>query len=297
MIVSSPIANLINGVSQQPYSLRLASQAEAVSNFNPTPVEGLRRRPPTTHVAALSSTNWESGFIHPIDRDNVEQYLVKIVDGDLKVFDLAGVEQTVNFPSGKTYLAGTAADFKAVTVADYTFIVNRSVTVAMDPALTSQRDPEALVSIRQGNYGRTFKIFINGVAQATFTTPDGDTAADVRQIDTDYIAAQLKAELDANLDPAEFAMFRVASTIRIRSLTATDFTIFAEDGSGGTGSVVVKGQVQRFTDLPRAAFKHFAVEVVGDNTSAFDNYYVDYDREAATRATDGTWVEPVQGHI
>ena len=52
-LVSTTIPNLINGVSQQPAALRLASQAEAVVNCMSSPVEGFKKRPPMNHVARL----------------------------------------------------------------------------------------------------------------------------------------------------------------------------------------------------------------------------------------------------
>lgn len=295
-LVSDSIPNLINGVSEQPFALRLPSQSEAQQNFHSSPVEGLTRRPPTRHITSLSG-DWSAVFTHPIDRDENEQYFVKITNGDLEVIDIDGVSQTVNFPSGKTYLTGSTSHFRALTVADFTFIVNTSITTAMTADLTPVRNPEALVSIRTSNYGRTFKIHINNVQVGTHTTPNGDVASDANKIDTDYIANQLKADLEVNLDPALFQVKRVASTLRIASLDGADFTIYAEDGTGGKGSVVVKDKVQRFTDLPRAAFRHFRVEVVGDNTSSFDNYHVVYDSPDALKDTDGVWTETVKAGI
>ena len=54
-LISSTIPNLINGVSQQPPALRLASQAEAVINCMASPVEGLKKRPPLEHIGKLST--------------------------------------------------------------------------------------------------------------------------------------------------------------------------------------------------------------------------------------------------
>ena len=55
-LISSSIPNLINGVSQQPPALRLASQAEEVINCMPSPVEGLKKRPPLYHIKNPSGT-------------------------------------------------------------------------------------------------------------------------------------------------------------------------------------------------------------------------------------------------
>jgi hypothetical protein len=68
-----------------------------------------------------------------INRDDTEQYIVVMLDGDLEVYDLAGNQKTVNFPRGKAYLDVTTprTDFELMTVADYTFILNKLKTPAM----------------------------------------------------------------------------------------------------------------------------------------------------------------------
>lgn len=132
-LISHPIPALYNGVSQQPATLRLDSQCEAQVNAYSTVVDGLRKRPPSTFVAKISNTNLAGeAFIHTINRDVGERYIVSITDGDLKVFDEDGIEQTVTFPTGKAYLNSTAAatGFAVVSIADYSFVVNKQVVVA-----------------------------------------------------------------------------------------------------------------------------------------------------------------------
>ena len=135
-LISSVIPNLINGVSQQPPALRLASQAESVVNCMPSPVEGLKKRPPMEHLARLftGSAGTNRPFTTIVDRDGTIQYLVLIQDGDIKVFGLDGSVKTVSKPNGTGYLdisnsADPAEQFRVASVADYTFIVNREKTV------------------------------------------------------------------------------------------------------------------------------------------------------------------------
>ena len=45
-LITEQISNLINGVSQQPPALRLASQATTQDNGLVTIAEGLKKRPP-----------------------------------------------------------------------------------------------------------------------------------------------------------------------------------------------------------------------------------------------------------
>ena len=75
-LISSSIPNLINGVSQQPAALRLASQAEEVINCMPSPVEGLKKRPPMQHIKKLFAGSAGTGrpFTHIVDRDGVINY-------------------------------------------------------------------------------------------------------------------------------------------------------------------------------------------------------------------------------
>lgn len=130
--VNRSIPNLYNGVSQQPPSLRLTSQASEQINGLSSVVFGLSKRPNTNHIKKLSTAVLEDSFVHTINRSKTEQYKVIITNGGLKVYDINGIEQTVTFPDGTAYLNATSPmdNFACVTVADYTFIVNKTVVVA-----------------------------------------------------------------------------------------------------------------------------------------------------------------------
>lgn len=139
MLISSAIPNLFNGISQQPASLRHPSQAELQENGYSSIATGLRKRPPTIDIARLTAASYPNAFVHTINRDAVERYTVLLVNGDLFVYDFAGVAKVVNFPDGKGYLnCGTPrSDFAVVTVADYTFILNKTVVTAMNVVVTA----------------------------------------------------------------------------------------------------------------------------------------------------------------
>jgi hypothetical protein len=171
-LITQSIPALFNGVSQQPPTLRLASQAEAEVNCYSTIVDGVQKRPNFDHVVRVTTGTWkdQAAHIHMVNRDVTERYIVVITDGDLKVYDLAGVEQTVAFPNGKTYLtvgAGfNARDaFAVVTIADYSFIVNKSVTVAMKAVAADQSLPAQWADYR-------IPYYISGSGDVRF--PDGE---------------------------------------------------------------------------------------------------------------------------
>lgn len=133
MLVHTEIPAMWNGVSQQSDNVRAPTQCAVEINCWPTVVDGLAKRPPTAHLSLLTDTSLSSAHIHTINRDVANRFIVVLTDGDLKVFDLEGNEQTVNFPYGKDYLdvADALTEFACVTVADYTFIVNKTVPVQM----------------------------------------------------------------------------------------------------------------------------------------------------------------------
>lgn len=128
-LTTRTLPQIFNGISRQPPILRSPDQTEDELNTWSTESAGLGKRPPTQHVAKLMAAVPSTAFIHVINRDVTERYVVVIASGVLKVFDSEGVEKTVNAPGGLSYLS--TGEFRAVTVADYTFIVNRSKPVDM----------------------------------------------------------------------------------------------------------------------------------------------------------------------
>lgn len=133
-IVNVSIPSLTNGVSQQAAALRAPSQGELQDNAWPSLIDGLTLRPPTEHVAKMRSGTVTDAYVHKINRDATERYVVFVINGDLEVYDLlTGAAKTVTFPDGKTYLTAATPStmFSLTTVADYTFVVNTTKVVAM----------------------------------------------------------------------------------------------------------------------------------------------------------------------
>ncbi|MEL6980035.1 MAG: hypothetical protein AAGM38_15320, partial [Pseudomonadota bacterium] len=288
-LVSASIPNLVNGVSQQAYTQRLASQAAEQVNFLSSITEGLTRRPPTKHKAKLADAPWGDAALHIIDRDQTERYVVAISGGDLVVRDLDGVARSVAFPNGKSYLASASpsAAFRAVTVADYTFIVNREVATAMTNAVTAMRPSEALINVRQGLYSKTFSVEIDGGVVAKHTTSetnggDIDTTNIAKELVNDMIrynatpgvgtaiestklipgAPNAYSKGDLGTSMTGYTVTRHQSAIHVVK-TSGDFAIAVEDGFNGVAMTVAKDRLQRFSDLPQHGPHDFHVEIVG----------------------------------
>lgn len=292
-LISSSIPNFVNGVSQQPFTLRLSSQGELQENALSTVAQGLKKRQPTQHLKKIQSSPLGNCFIHTINRDATERYVVVVTDGDLKVYDLAGNEKTVNFPNGKGYLSAStpSSSFSAVTVADYTFFVNKTKVIGVDSTTTPTRPYEALVYVKAGNYGKDYNIIINGTTVASRSTPDGSASSDVLAISTDNIASNLNGQLATNIP--SYTRSRSGSVLYIARSSA-DFNIRTEDGFNGAGMVAVKDKLQKFADLPaQPNVDGFVVQITGSGDSSnekFNSYYVKFNSNYNSAGT-GVWQE------
>ena len=294
-MISSAIPNLVQGVSQQSPALRLSSQAELQVNAFPSLVEGLQKRPPLEHVAVISNTETTGSFTHLINRDVNERYFVFIGSSNsIEVYDLAGNQKTVTYPNGTAYLNSTApaTDFRAVTVADYTFIVNSSKTVEMDPALTPLYPYTGLVAVKQGDYNQRFTIFIDGAEAANITT----SGTDQIETRTDDIASRLAAAVNGQ---AGLNARADGSTVVIYKDGNAQFDLATYDSLGDEGLSATVGTVQRFDELPAKAPHGYVAHVQGDQTNDFDDYYVKFESDNAgqTEVADGTWIEWVKPNI
>ena len=150
-VVSRAIPTLLRGVSQAADSTKQADHADIQDNANSNPVQGLTKRSGTQFITSLGSSAVGNVHIQTINRDTNEQYVAIFSNGNVKVYDLAGNEKTVNKPDGTTYLnTSTPRDeIKTVTIADYTFVVNTSVVAAMDTTLSSGNITQAIIFVEQ----------------------------------------------------------------------------------------------------------------------------------------------------
>ena len=299
-LVSSTIPNLISGVSQQPWNVRLPTQAEEQVNCQSSVTDFLKRRPSTRHLARIRDTPAANGIAsHYINRDETEQYIVTADASGINVFDLEGNAKTVSVTgTGAAYLAAATApnrDLRFLTINDYTFVLNRRVAVKTLPDLSPKRQPEAIVFIKQASYNTTYSINLNGTAYST-TTEDGVAPAD--QPADKLSSLDICNALAQQLPKETFSVQTSNSTIWIRRHDGGDFTVKVQDSRSNTHTSVCKGKVQRFSDLPTVAPRGFVTEIIGDASSSFDNYFCVFEpSDAGDAFGSGTWKETVKPGI
>ena len=278
-LISGSIPNLLNGVSQQPPSLRHASQSEVQENGLSSVTRGLEKRPCTEHVAKLTGVaNASDVFLHAIKYSSSEDYTAVFSSAGVKVFNQAGTSLVVKDENGNTltslptYLTGISSfetAISAVSVGDTTFVVNKAKTILLDTYVPTARPNEAMFYVRQADYGLTYTIKIGSITSA-FTTPDGSDAAHATQIGTDYIATQLFNNLTL---PAGYSKEQIGSVVYVTN-PSTDFTITSSDGAGDRFLYSFKGQTIDFKNLPRKGKVGFKIMVSGNNEKKQDDHYV-----------------------
>lgn len=310
-LISASIPNLINGVSQQPPSLRLKTQAELQENGLSSVVNGLAKRPGTQLIKNLGAIpNAENAFIHTMRRDENEYYTLIVTEDDIYVVDKEGVQRTVtgsfNYLNG---LTNPAEQLAATTIADYTFILNKNVVTAEHATTTANRNPEALVYIKQGDYTCNYEISITiqgttytrSIETMGSTQPDDATARDAeRSIQTDRIAHNLRYDVATettyygttaagsipNINFTEYG-----NVLHITSSASHDFDIKVKDSRGNQHIFAFKGTTGDFKKLPPTGPDGFIIGVVGDNDKGQDDYYVELQ---STDTGDQVWKETIK---
>lgn len=311
-LVSQSTESYKGGVSQQPDIIRFADQVEEQINGFSSEVDGLQKRPPTVHIKRLGDrVDPLTTKYHVINRDENERYILGMSNGSLKVWDFDGAEKKVVIDNDASYLNVSDAndDFRAVTVADYTFILNRSKTVGMSSSITSRSGQDtALAYIKNASYAKTYALFMGSTFMCGVITPDGGEAKQTVQTTSAYIAKKLVAlatgsqDADGGATTYDWLLEQVGgrasmgfaknpnfnfknynftvfgdSVVAIHAKSGWDMpNVVVKDGFGNTNAYVLKGYVNSVSKLPPAAPDGYIMRIKGETNSSDDDYYVHY---------------------
>lgn len=282
MLEAIDLPNLLNGVSRQPFNLRLASQGEEQVNASSDVVKGLRKRPGLSHLAGLSGPAADATF-HLIDRDPNRRFLVSVTSGAIRAWNLnTGLPATINNAVGTSYLTFTGQAQDAVrflTVADYTFIANTQKVPAMAAATTGRPNYSALIYLRTVQINSWNEIYIDGVQRARVAS---NSAGDASLLTSGLVAA-LAASLNVNWVIRDLGN----NVIYIERLGGVDFSIRVS--AGNSDFKVIKETIQDFSSLPARGQDGMKINVIGSNSNNFDDYWVQFDSKADKES--GVWRE------
>ena len=308
-LINTSVPNLIQGVSQQPDTLKYDGQCKEQINAYSSVADGLKKRPNANLVKYDATEIGENAFVHTINRSESEKYLMVITPSTLTIHNLTG-SGTMRYNDGSTtpidlntlapYLktSNPRKDLKALTVGDNTWIVNKTVTTQMDQSDGSISDDvnenEALVFVKQAGYDKTYEVSVldggtNHIATATTISTADDSSGVL--IDSAVIAADLAGDFGGSITATV-----EGSTIKLVKSTTADFNIKTKDGFADKGLGVVYKEVADITDLPVVAPHGFRVKVRGDAELSEDDYYLNFRTNEILNNGEmgrGGWVEDV----
>ncbi|SOO46822.1 tail tubular protein B [Yersinia phage fPS-59] len=278
-LISQSIKNLKGGISQQPDILRYPEQGSEQINGWSSETEGLQKRPPLLFVKTLGDQNvmGPSPLLHLINRDAHERYYVSFTGNGIKVHSLEGTPYTVTGNMNYVTTSNPQNDLRMVTVADYTFIVNRNYEVKSSGVInyTLNERRSALLNVRGGQYGRTFTLNMNG-SEVSLTIANGTDPSHVNQTDSQWIVNRLIELMTANTAWDGWSFNAGKGFIYV--VAPVDITVISTtDGYGNQLLSAVMHTAQSFAKLPTEAPNGYTVRIVGDTSKTADQFYVQYD--------------------
>ena len=207
--ITTTVPNLIQGVSQQSPTVRLAGQCEEQINGLSTITKGLTKRPPARLIANLEAVATEGDFVHFINRSETERYVVIIQNRtsgnsnavirafNLETGDEAEIEGTTGgYEVASKYLnipdaTKTHEQLKALTLGDSTFLLNTDVALAKTDEKSEVLDKSrALVFIKQGDFGKKYGLKFRDIGSfgtgASFNVTWKETRVYNRQLGFEY---------------------------------------------------------------------------------------------------------------
>ena len=177
--VTQLVPTLTGGVSQQPDELKVPGQVNVANNVLPDVTHGLLKRPGGKLVTSLSDGTKNSvtnGKWFHYYRDEAEQYVGQIArDGAIKMWKCTdGSEMNVVGNTGAltSYLVhSNDEDIQTLTINDFTFLTNRTKTVAMANTIEPLRPPEVFIELKTVKYASQYSLnLFNNTALSTVST-------------------------------------------------------------------------------------------------------------------------------
>ena len=252
-LVNSSIPNLAQGVSQQPDNLRFAGQHEAQENMLSSVVDGLRKRPFTEFVGELGDGDLDpNSFVYLINRDSSNRHLLVIEPSSTapKIYD------TVDGSLINTYAASTGTgtpdvayineanpreNLRALTVADTTFILNKTQTISALGTNSDAQTNKAVVFVKQGDYAKDYHvdITINGTTtHCTYKSGTGNNPHKAEINGTVAVSPNIgHSNGDANDASTELIAQGVFGAIIDRGISDINVTLAQLDGVDNTSAL------------------------------------------------------------
>lgn len=301
MEVQGSLGRQIQGISQQPAAVRLQGQCADMLNMVPDVVDGTKSRMGTTHIARLMHKVSPDAATHHYRRgDGGEEYFFVMEKGSVpRIFDKLGRQCTVTSQDAPmAYLAEVVnprEDVQFMTVADVTFMLNRRKLVKVRPDRSPKLGSTAIVFAAYGQYGVTYRIYINGEVAAQYVAPDGSESWHVAEIRTHTIAYRLYEQLQQWSKISEYEIgYDTTSIFITRKDGNTDWNINTNDGAKGRDLVAIKYKVTSTDLLPSRAPEGYKVQVWPTGSKPEGRYWLKAEKNEGNIVT---WKETIGADV
>lgn len=164
-------------------------------------------------------------------------------------------------------------ELDAVTLGDYTFILNKNIVTEMKEDLyPNEHVNSALIFVKQGDYAIDYKIKVDGVEVASKTT----SSTAITDIKTNAIANALYTNLVTNLGEEDWDIQIQNSSILLKRVDGGKFSIQGSDSNADRNLYVFSKETDDISNLPTTAPDGFVIKVVGEDVNENDDYYVKF---------------------
>ena len=297
-LINTSLPNLVQGVSQQPATLRFDGQCEEQINALSSVTDGLKKRPNTRYLTNLINSEIADGaFIHFINRDENEKYVLVIHSNVAEIFNIIDYD-SVTLTGTATFAVndylyvppGTKPKdiLKALTVGDTTFILNTSksinrATTKSDAITTSSTTNKALVFVKKGDYSTEYNIRIKTKYYTSGTLNNGTTFT------TGTNNNELSYFLNGSLPTGTPYVTSGTLSTTLHEFNASFKTL---DQSGGSTNLTVGAGIiaKDLRDTIYRALRNFATVPSGQQSGSYPNFN-GYDGFNTTKLTVGDVTE------
>ena len=205
--ITQTISSLNGGISQQPDEQKIPGQLRDMVNAMPDVTEGLLKRPAGKFVSTLTGSTTNGKWFHYY-RDENEQYIGQVArDGTVRMWaavEVRGpngglihnqgavvnvVDVTTGSGTSKYLYHSGDEDIQTLTLNDFTYLTNRTVTTEMDAvngvAPIGNFQKEVFIELKQISYAKQYSLNVfdqDGTQSSHFTTETTATRINVELI-------------------------------------------------------------------------------------------------------------------
>jgi hypothetical protein len=186
-----------------------------------------------------------------------------------------------SIPGDGYFNGATASDIEVLTLNDYTFVLNKAKTVALEADTTAAKPNEAFVVVKVVGTGH-YRIYLDGVERASYNSGSGG--------DVDAIINDLKTDIDGNtFGGTTYSATVVGAGMYISA--DNPFTISVVGGPSEDALFVFQESTATVADLPIQCRDGYVVKIANSADIDIDDMYVKFVADGGATYGTGVWEE------